>query len=88
MSIVCLYLTRETVYDEFGHAIRMAKERLKVPFPHEFSEHQNMFNHPIIIDLEDFVEKDKEEMLTYCELGINIPVLYDAKNNETQNSKA
>ena len=82
MSIVCLYLTRETVYDEFGHTIKMAKERLKAPFPHEFSEHQNMFNHPII-EFEDFVEKDKEEMLTYCELGINIPVLYNAKNDET-----
>ena len=82
MSIICLYLTRETVYDEFGHAIIMAKERLKAPFPHEFSEHQNMFNHPII-EFEDFVEKDKEEMLTYCELGINIPVLYNAKNDET-----
>ena len=83
MSIVCLYLTRETVYDEFGQAIKIAKEKLKAPFPHEFSEHQNMFDHPIIIEFEDFVEKDKEDILTYCELGINIPVLYDAKNNET-----
>jgi len=42
-----------------------------------------MFEHPIIIDIEDYTEKNKKDMLTYSHLGKNIPELYNGKFNET-----
>jgi len=81
VSIIALYVSRETVYDEFGQAIKMAKERLKVPFPHEPSEHQFMFEHPII-DFDDYVEKEPEIMLTYSHLGLNKAKLYNGSEKD------
>lgn len=87
MSLVISYLKREVIYDEFNQTIKIAKERLNAPFPHEFSNHQYMFQHPII-DINDFVEKRDEGMLTYSHLGFNKPDLYNAENSETQNTEA
>jgi len=57
-------------------ALETAKEKLKVPSPHEISEHNFNFNHPAT-NVEERHTIEKEELLTYSHLGKNISVLSD-----------
>tara|TARA_Y100001973_G_C5029812_1_gene247463 strand:+ start:41 stop:331 length:291 start_codon:yes stop_codon:yes gene_type:complete len=74
MTIVVIYLSRQTLYDEVTDTIRMARERLKTPFPHEMSETNFNFRHPVI-NVEEYHVIEEENLLTYSHLGKNISVL-------------
>jgi len=78
MSLVVIYLSRESLYDEAIDTIRMARERLKTPFPHEMSETNFNFRHPVI-NVEEYHVIEEEDFLTYSHLGKNISVLSDTE---------
>jgi len=78
MSLVVIYLSRESLYDEMKDTIQMAKERLKTPFPHEMSERNFNFRHPVI-NIEEYHVIEEEKLLTYSHLGKNISVLSDTE---------
>ena len=78
MSIIAIYFKRQIVYDQAIKTLSTARERLKAPFPHEFSEHSFKFGHPII-NVEEYHVTEKENLLTYCHLGKNISVLSDTE---------
>mgnify|MGYP003664288299 FL=1 len=52
--------------------LEAAKERLRVPSPHEISEHNFNFNHPA-------TNVEEEDPLTYSHLGKKISVLSDTE---------
>ena len=76
--MVVIYLSRQTLYDEITDTIRMARERLKTPFPYEMSERNFNFRHPVI-DVEEYNVIEEENFLTYSHLGKNISVLLDTE---------
>ena len=78
MTMVIIYLSRQTLYDEVTDTIRMARERLKTPFPYEMSERNFNFRHPVI-DVEEYNVIEEENFLTYSHLGKNISVLLDTE---------
>jgi hypothetical protein len=81
MCTVFLMFNRKDRQEDLYKTIKKAKEILGSP-------NDNMFRHPIIIDIEDYTEKEKEDMLTYSHLGKNIPELYnrDRESSETQDT--
>mgnify|MGYP005650197339 FL=1 len=76
MCSVFLIFNRKDRQEDLYKTIKKAKKILGSP-------NNNMFEHPIIIDIEDYTEKNKKDMLTYSHLGKNIPELYNGKFNET-----
>ena len=74
MTMVVIYLSRQTLYDEAIDTIRIARERLKTPFPHEMTETNFNFRHPVI-NVEEYHVIEEEKLLTYSHLGKNISVL-------------